>query len=150
MARILVAEDDADSRHLLTQLLIDDGHEVAAVADGELAVEKILEGLPDLLILDLMMPRRDGFQVLEQLRNTGVDSSIKVMVLSARSTEHDHARCLGLGAYRRMTKPFDPDKLLACVTELLALSGEELRERRDQEGERAYLLSQLESIFSDD
>ena len=150
MARILVAEDDADIRHLLTQLLIDDGHEVAAVANGELAIDKIFEGLPDLLILDLMMPRRDGFQVLEELRNTGVDSSIKVMVLSARTTEHDHARSLGLGAYRHMTKPFDPDELLACVAELLSLSSEELRQRRDQERDRAQLLSQLESIFSDD
>jgi two-component system alkaline phosphatase synthesis response regulator PhoP len=150
LARILVAEDDPIIRHLLTQLLVDDGHEVAAVADGVLALEKIFEGLPDLLLLDLMMPRCDGFQVLEELRNVGLDSSLRVMILSARITEHDYARSLALGADCHMTKPFDPDELLATINELISMSDEELRERRDQEHDRAYLLSQLESIFTDD
>jgi DNA-binding response OmpR family regulator len=150
MARILVAEDDPDIRHLLTQLLIDEGHEVAAVGNGELAVNKMLESPPDLLVLDLMMPALDGFQVLEALRDAGRDSAIRIIVLSARTTEHDFARSLNLGACRHMTKPFDPDELIKAITELLTLSPEELRETRDQERERAYILSQLESIFSDD
>jgi DNA-binding response OmpR family regulator len=150
MARILVAEDDPDIRHLLTQLLIDEGHEVAGVGNGAVAMTKMMENPPDLLVLDLMMPALDGFQVLEALRDAGLESSIRIIVLSARTTEHDFARTLGLGACRHMTKPFDPDEFLKAITELLALTPEELRETRDAERDRANILSQLESIFSDD
>jgi DNA-binding response OmpR family regulator len=150
MARILVAEDDPDIRHLITQLLIDDGHEVAAVPNGVQAVEKLLERPPDVLVLDIMMPGKDGYQVLEELSDYVMDSSVKVLVLSARTAEHDYERSATLGAYRHLTKPFDPEELLNTVTELLALSKEEVTERRERERDRAYLLSQLESIFSDD
>jgi CheY-like chemotaxis protein len=150
MARILVAEDDPDIRHLISQLLIDEGHEVAAVANGVHAVEKLLESPPEVVILDIMMPGKDGYQVLEEIKEFVLNASVKVMVLSARTAEQDFERSLTLGAYRHLTKPFDPQELIDTVSELLALSDEEISERRERERERAYLLSQLESIFSED
>ncbi|HZA41187.1 MAG TPA: response regulator transcription factor [Actinomycetota bacterium] len=149
MARIVVAEDDADIRHLVTQLLVDEGHEVSAFWDGDIAVDKLLEDPPELLILDIMMPGLDGYSVIEELRDNGVLSAIKVMVLSARSSEQDFQKSYQLGAFAHVTKPFDPDELVGRVTELLVLSKDELRARREKERERAYLLSQLESIFND-
>jgi DNA-binding response OmpR family regulator len=150
MARIVVAEDDADIRHLITQLLVDEGHEVSAFKDGDSAVDKLLEDPPDLLIVDIMMPGLDGYSVIAELRDQGVLSAIKVMVLSARSGEGDYQRSYAMGAFAHVSKPFDPDELVAKVTELLVMSKDELKKRRESERERAYLLSQLESIFSDD
>jgi DNA-binding response OmpR family regulator len=150
LARILVAEDDADIRHIVAQLLLDEGHEVATVGDGGLAVDRLLADPPDILILDVMMPELDGYSVLEELRDAGVDSAIKVLVLSARGTERDFERSFALGACRHMTKPFDPDELVESVNELLSMTRDELVQRRDEERQRAHLLSQLESIFSED
>jgi two-component system OmpR family response regulator len=150
MARILVAEDDADIRHLVTQLLVDDGHEVAAVGNGATAVDKLLADPPDIAILDVMMPGLDGYSVLEHLRRAGLDSTTKIMILSASSRERDYQRSSALGVYKRLSKPFDPDELLAAVGELLDLSAEEIKKRAEEERERAQLLSQLESIFSQD
>jgi DNA-binding response OmpR family regulator len=150
MARILVAEDDADIRHLVTQLLVDEGHEVAAAQDGDLAVDKLLEDLPDILILDIMMPGLDGYSVLEEMRAVGIDSAIKVMVLTARKSEQDFERSFALGACEHMTKPFDPGELVASVNKLLSLSREEILRHREEERDRAHLLSQLESILGED
>jgi DNA-binding response OmpR family regulator len=150
MARILVAEDDADIRHLVTQLLIDDGHEVAAVDNGAIAVEKVLADPPDLAILDVMMPGLDGYSVLEQLQRAGLNSATKIMILSASSREQDYERSSSLGVCKQLSKPFDPDELLSAVNELLALTTDEIRTRAEAERERASLLSQLESIFSED
>jgi DNA-binding response OmpR family regulator len=150
MARILVAEDDADIRHLVTQLLIDEGHEVAAAKDGDLAVDKLLEDLPDILILDIMMPGLDGYSVLEEMRSVGIDSAIKVMVLTARNSEQDFERSFALGACEHMTKPFDPEELVASVNKLLSLSRSEILRHREEERDRAHLLSQLESILGED
>jgi two-component system OmpR family response regulator len=150
MARILVAEDDADIRHLVTQLLVDDGHEVAAVGDGASAVDKLLADPPDVAILDVMMPGLDGYSVLEHLQKAGLHSATKIMILSASSREQDYERSSSLGVCKRLSKPFDPDELLSAVNELLTLSMDEIRKRAEEERERAYLLSQLESIFSED
>ncbi len=150
MARILVAEDDADIRHLVAQLLIDDGHEVAAVDNGAVAVEKILSDPPDLAVLDVMMPGLDGYSVLEQLQQRGLDAATKIIILSASSREEDYERSSSLGVCKRLTKPFDPDELLSSVDKLLTMSSDEIRTRAEEERERASLLSRLESMFSED
>ena len=133
MARILIADDDADVRQVLVVALVDRGHEVAAARDGAVAVRMLTEGTPDLVVLDVMMPHRDGFQVLDELNNS----------------EHDASRIFELGADAYSTKPFDLDELIAQIEELLALSNEELKSRRERELDTSRLLSQLESILGD-
>jgi DNA-binding response OmpR family regulator len=149
MARILVADDDADIRQLVIYALADQGHEVSVAKDGLEAVEHIQESPPDLLILDVMMPELDGYQVLETLGEKGLLELTKVLVLTAKGSERDWKQGYDLGAHRYMTKPFDPDELLAEVSDVLNSTPEELAAKREQEQDRANLLSQLESIFGD-
>jgi len=149
MARILVADDDADIRQLVIFSLADEGHEVSIAKDGREAVEHVESTRPDLLILDIMMPELDGYQVLEAMGERGLLESTKVLVLTAKGSERDWKLGYDLGAHRYMTKPFDPDELLAIIGDLLGSSPEELAAKREQEQDRANLLSQLESIFGD-
>jgi two-component system alkaline phosphatase synthesis response regulator PhoP len=146
MGRILIADDDAEIRQLLTHLLVEEGHEVAAARDGAAALERINTNPPDMLILDLMMPEVDGYTVLEELQQMG-NLGVRTIVVSARGGEADLERSLALGACHHMIKPFDPVELLTEVESFLQLSPEEIRERQEDERDRAHLLSQLESLF---
>jgi DNA-binding response OmpR family regulator len=149
MGRILIAEDDADVRRLLTNLLVEEGHEVAVARDGAAALQRLRANPPDMLILDLMMPEVDGFQVLEELQDMGV-LGVRTIVVSARGDEAEVERSLALGACHHIVKPFDPDELLNEVDSFLQLSPEEIHARQEDERDRAHLLSQLESLFGSD
>jgi DNA-binding response OmpR family regulator len=149
MARILIADDDADIRQVLVVALVDRGHEVAAARDGAVAVTMLTEGTPDLVVLDVMMPERDGFQVLDELTASGLRDLTRVIMLTANGSEQDASRVFELGADGYSTKPFDSDELVAQIEELLALSNEELKSRRERELDTSRLLSQLESILGD-
>ena len=150
MARIMIAEDDADVRQVLTHLLIEEGHEIAVARDGNACLDKVMADPPDLLILDIMMPGVDGYSVLHELKHSGMSGAVKVLVLTARGAEDDVERSYKLGAALHMAKPFDPDEFVAKVQQLLTLSRDGVRALREQERDRAHLLSQLESLFSDD
>ncbi len=114
---ILVAEDQADIRDLLVLNLRNAGYEVSAVEDGEAALQSQIKLPRDLLILDLMMPRRDGLDVCKALRARG--SATPILMLTAKSTELDRVLGLELGADDYLTKPFSLAELLARVKALL-------------------------------
>ena len=147
MARILIADDDADIRQLLIYALAEDGHAISVAKDGGEAIEAVAGERPDLLILDVMMPGKDGYVVMEELNERGMRDATKVLMLTAKISERDWQRGFEVGADRYMTKPFDSDELLECVRELLTSDNKDLAEQREQEYERARLLSQLETIF---
>lgn len=147
MAKILVADDDADVRHIVSYALVEAGHEVAVAKDGEEAAAKLSTDPPELLVLDLMLPGLDGYDILQQMQNSNVRDRTKVLVLTAKTSEKDLRLTLELGADWHMGKPFEPDELVTKVNELLAMDRLELRRLREQEHDRAQLLSQLESIF---
>lgn len=147
MARILVIDDDNDIRRLLTVILEQEGHNVASAADGDRALELINKEPPDLCVLDVMMPKKDGFMVLKELRSSGQRETTKVLLLTARTAEADWLRGYKLGADQYLTKPFENDVLIKTVDELLSMSRDQLRARRQSELDRAQLLSRLESIF---
>ncbi len=117
--------------------------------DGKETIDHFGGNSPDLLILDIMMPEMDGYDVLRALDEQDSRGDTKILVLTAKGSEHDWKLGYDLGADRYMTKPFDPDELVATANELLSASQEELEARREQEQDRANLLSQLESIFGD-
>lgn len=148
MARVYVADDDADIRNLLVFSLIEEGHEVLAAKDGQDAVTAIVDDPPDLLVLDVMMPNLDGFQVLSALDEAGVRPIVRVLMLTARAAESDRVEGLERGADLYLTKPFDPDEFVIAVRELLSLTEEDLQERRNEEKERANLLAQLDVAFT--
>jgi two-component system, OmpR family, alkaline phosphatase synthesis response regulator PhoP len=117
MMRILVAEDDPDLALGLKNNLEIEGYEVRVARDGDEALASALQWQPELLILDLVMPKLDGMRVLRALREH--DTRIAVLVLTARGEEADKVRGLKLGADDYVTKPFGLLELLARVESLL-------------------------------
>jgi two-component system response regulator MprA len=147
MARIYIADDDGDIRHLLTFALIEEGHEVLAAKDGAMALEAVIADPPDVLVLDMMMPRLNGFQVLDELTRAGKRETTRVLILTARSSEKDRVEGFDHGADLYLTKPFEPDEFVQAVRDLLESSHDELKLRREAEKDKANLLAQLESAF---
>ena len=147
MARILIAEDNAEIRALVSSILAEEGHKVSVAQNGQQALDMMGDDAPDLLVLDIMMPQVDGYGVLKELRNTGLRDTVKILVLTAKTSESDWVRGYKLGADSYITKPFDIDELTAQVNELLSMTKDQLRIRREQELDKAQLLSRLESIF---
>lgn len=117
--KILVVDDDAFIRRPLEFILREEGYRPDTAVDGEDCLEKVRDSPPDLIILDVMMPRRDGFDVCRHLKTDPELSAIPIILLSARGREHDRERGLSLGAADFMTKPYSPAELLGRIRELL-------------------------------
>ena len=147
MARILIVDDNADIRRLIGTILATSDHNLSYAEDGEKALEAVKKTSPDMVILDVMMPKMDGFMVLKQMRVAGLRDSTKVLMLTAKSNESDWVRGYKLGADSYLTKPFDPEELQNAVDELFSMGKDRLRERREEELHRAQMLSRLESLF---
>lgn len=113
---ILIVDDDVELVGLLRFALNGAGYDVVTAFDGEQALMRLREHMPDLVILDVNLPLRDGFEVLDQLRK---HSQVPVMMLTVRSAEEDEVRGLDLGADDYLKKPFSPRALLARVRSLL-------------------------------
>lgn len=120
-ARILVADDNADMRHYVAGLLSTQ-YTVQAVADGQKALEAARENLPDLVLADVMMPRLDGFGLLNELRADERTRDIPIIMLSARAGEEARVEGLQAGADDYLIKPFKARELLARVGSLLMLT----------------------------
>jgi DNA-binding response OmpR family regulator len=120
MARILIAEDEPGIALTLEDDLMLDGYEVEVVADGEAASRRGREGAFDLLLLDIMLPLKTGFDVCRELRRAGV--SAPILMLTARTQEADKIMGLDLGADDYVTKPFSPHELRARIRALLRRS----------------------------
>ena len=114
---VTIVEDDAAIAEGLALNLNLQGYRTEAVADGETARARIEEGHPDLVLLDISLPKRNGIWVLERLREA--DNQVPVIVLSARQDEFDKVAALRLGADDYVTKPFALAELLARVAALL-------------------------------
>jgi two-component system KDP operon response regulator KdpE len=116
--KVLIVDDEPDVRSLVRSALQYARVPLEAVeaADAEEALKAVVSEHPDLIVLDLALPKRDGFSVLEELRRT---SDLPVIVLTARGLEHDKIRGLELGADDYMTKPFSPRELLARIETVL-------------------------------
>ncbi|WP_325063125.1 PAS domain S-box protein [Halovulum marinum] len=133
-ARIVLADDNADLRLYLTRLLEADRHEVIAVANGEAALRAVRDQRPSLVISDVMMPRMNGFELLQALRADPDLGDLPVLLLSARAGEESRVAGLDAGADDYLTKPFSARELVARVDSLISLyrvrreAGETLRE----------------------
>jgi len=124
MATVLLVDDDPKIRDLLRLYVEREGHRTIAAADGETALAAALRSRPDLVILDVMLPGLDGFEVCRRIRD---ESDVPILLLTARSGDSDKVVGLDLGADDYVVKPFSPRELMARVRALL-------RRRR---GERA-------------
>lgn len=116
---ILVVDDDLDILELLRMNLEPDGYEVRTASDGKQAVETATLDPPDLILLDVMMPHKDGFQVIEELKNIEETKTVPVILLTARGQTEDKVQGLDAGADDYITKPFDLREVTARVKAVL-------------------------------
>jgi len=117
MSRILIVEDELAMRTALKDCLEIEGHRVLVAADGEAGLKRALEEKPDLVLLDIMMPRLDGYAVCAELRRVGND--VPVLMLTAKGQVDDRVTGLDSGADDYLVKPFSTEELLARVRALL-------------------------------
>ena len=122
MARIVVADDDADIRDLVVFKLEQSGHDVVAVGDGAAAVDACRETTPDLAVLDVMMPGMSGVEACRALRAEPALAGIPVILLTARAQEADIERGFSAGADDYVVKPFSPRELASRVAAVLQRS----------------------------
>ena len=115
----LVAEDDRDIRELVTTKLAGAGYRVIAVADGTAALNAIREQLPDIALLDVMMPGISGLDVIGKLRTDERTAAVPVILLSAKSQDFDVETGIASGAVDYIVKPFSPRELLERVEAVL-------------------------------
>jgi two-component system phosphate regulon response regulator PhoB len=120
MATVLVADDDADIRDLVSYKLRQAGHDVVSVADGPATVAAARDVRPDLAIVDVTMPGLSGLQICDLLRADETTARIPVILLSARAHAGDSETGLAAGAVAYVTKPFSPRELVQRVETLLA------------------------------
>jgi len=117
--RILFADDDPGMRALVVINLEAEGFAVTTACDGNTALEEVERVHPDLIVLDVMMPGRDGLEVLEELRNSPAAAGIPVVLLTAKATDADVWEGWKAGADYYMTKPFKPEELANFAHNLL-------------------------------
>jgi len=130
--RILVAEDNSATRRAWSELIVSWGYRVEAAADGEQALGLVESFSPNILLLDLRLPRKDGFAVLEALREQGLDLASRTIVISGHGDIPDAVRAMKLGVYDYMRKPVDPAHLrivMANLAQHVNVSQENLRLR---------------------
>jgi len=121
LGRVLVVDDDDVIRQLITVNLELEGFEVATAVDGQDCLDKVKHVAPDVITLDIMMPRLDGWEAAGRLRADPETAGIKVVLLSARAQEADLERGSRIGVDAYLTKPFDPDELIEVVRRLAGL-----------------------------
>ncbi len=123
MAKILVAEDERDIRELIGHALRFAGFEVVLVANGTEALEQTVSEQPDLVILDVRMPKLTGYEVCQRLKGDPATRSIPVVFLSAKGQESEIEQGLAAGAEAYILKPFGPEDLANQVRQILLRSG---------------------------
>lgn len=119
MAKVLAVDDDPVIQRLLQVNLEMEGYEVELASDGEEALEKVRSFGPDLVLLDVMMPKKDGWQVCQEIKADPDTQDIPVVFLSARAQDSDVQKGADLGVEAYVTKPFDPIDLVELVAELI-------------------------------
>src|SRR5258707_4584718 len=117
MERILIIEDELPMRTALGAVLATEGYRVLTAADGEAGLERALQEKPDVILLDIMMPRLDGYAVCSELRR--LSNPVPILMLTAKGMVEDRVTGLDTGADDYLVKPFSTEELLARVRALL-------------------------------
>lgn len=118
--KILIVDDEMYILNILDFSLESEGFEVVTASNGEEALTKALEVQPDLIVLDVMMPKIDGFEVCRALKNKAETKKIPVILLTAKDRDKDREKGDEVGADVYMTKPFSPSRLIGQIQELMA------------------------------
>ena len=125
MHRILIVDDEPNIVLALELLMKKEGYEVHTVDDGERAVQAAKELRPDLILLDIMMPKMDGYEVCQRIRSDALLKDVSIIMLTAKGREVEREKGLALGADHYITKPFSTRQVVMKVKEILtARSGQ--------------------------
>ncbi len=116
--KVLVIEDEPNIVEAISFILSRDGWDVSVHANGETAADTVRGGAPDVLILDVMLPGRSGFEILQELRGEEATANLPVLMLTARGQKKDRDLAARLGVTRFMTKPFANAEVLEAVRDL--------------------------------
>lgn len=116
MSLIFIVDDDPDVRDLVEYKLVQNGHDVVSATNGQDALRLVPEIMPELLLLDVMMPGISGFDVLERLRADASTRELPIIMLTAKAQEADTDRGFTLGANDYVLKPFSPRELMSRVS----------------------------------
>jgi two-component system, OmpR family, response regulator VicR len=117
--KLLVIEDEKDIVEILKAILEHEGYEVLCAYDGEEGIKSAIENKPDLVVTDIMMPKMDGFEVAEKLKEHPETSVIPIVMLTAKDQEVDRQRGLSLGIAAYIIKLFDLEELIATIKETI-------------------------------
>ncbi len=118
--KVLIVEDDPEARKVLSLILKLDGYEIATAAGGAEAVQAMTTMIPDLVLLDVMMPDMDGYQVCTWVRANPASMAVPVVMLSGKADPESVARGLEVGADEYLSKPISPSKLTTQLRSVLA------------------------------
>ena len=118
--KILIADDEQNIVISLEFLMKREGYEVSIANDGDEAVARIRAEKPDLVLLDVMMPKKSGFEVCQEIKSDPALKSVRVLMLTAKGRDTEAAKGLALGADAYMTKPFSTKELVERVRSMLA------------------------------
>ena len=140
VGRILVADDNQQNRELLEAYLLDDGHEILMAADGREAIDMARDKHPDLILLDIMMPKLSGYEVCSQLKNDAATKQIPILMITALKEMGDIEKALAAGADDFLTKPVHRLELRTRVRSQLRV--------RHLTSERDRLLAYLQEVDS--
>lgn len=121
--KVLIVDDEPNIVLSVEFLMKREGYEVVTAADGQEALDTVADARPDLVILDVMMPRKNGFEVCAELRADPQLAAMPILMLTAKGREAEMKKGLSLGADAYITKPFSTHELVARVNELLAQRG---------------------------
>ena len=119
-AKILVVEDSPTYLRQISNLLQDNGFQTVTAVDGEEALDKAVQENPRVIVLDIILPKKNGFQVCRQLKTSPITQKIKILMLTSKSQDSDRFWGLKQGADDYMTKPFEDEELLNSIAKLLA------------------------------
>jgi CheY-like chemotaxis protein len=147
MAHILVVDDEPSIRALIKTILQHEGHHIETAANGAEALDIVLASIPDLIVLDLMMPEMDGWRLLEELHARDLRRHTRVVIVSGHidsyrdgSTTHARERHL-------LPKPFEPSDLVLLVDDALSRDADELFTRRDRTVNLARLIDRIDGLL---
>ena len=117
--RILVVDDSPTALRITSELLSESGFDVITASDGEEALEVADRDHPNLIVLDIILPRKNGFQVCRKLRSESNTEDIAIVMLSSKNQDHDRQWAERQGADGYLTKPYNADELLSCINSVL-------------------------------
>lgn len=149
MARILVVDDEPSIRMLIRTILQSEGHTITTAPNGREALEMVIENVPDLIVLDLMMPEMDGWHLLEELHIRGLRRHTRVVIVSGQYDPQGASEEKRANAHHFLPKPFDPSSLIELVNDALDREPAELYKGKDRTGNLTRLIERIDEVMSE-